>query len=398
MPVRHDVKLWSPDGLFYLDDLSDFTSLECVLSEMNIGTLTLTLPGGHDYTNFRRDARIAFYRTPPAEFTAGDPKLQLVGNTTWLLIGRKRRIERVGEGWKESIIIKAVHPNHLLTRRVIAYDEGRAEADKTDLADDAIKAYVRENFTAATDATRDWGASLFAVDADLGASPSTDKAASYQTVLNVCQQLAAAATTAGTYTGFEIHGTETSAFTLRTYTGQRGANRSSTSGQALVLSAASGAFDSSELEEDWSDMVSYVYAGGGGKGDERVITASWDTALINGSPYGLIEYFQNAGSTDDGAVTTTEADRALRERRPRLLFTSSVRDTEFATFGEEYDWGDRVVGEYARPDPLGAGFVDVQQFDCRVDPVHIHVERSEDSETGKQTEAETLDIRLRSET
>lgn len=395
--ISHFLTLWSPDGTQFLDDLSDFTTLECVLSEGNIGTLTLTLPANRNYANFRRDGRIAYYRAPSGELTTGQPLLKLVGNTVWLLTGRKRRIERDGEGWRETTIIKCMHPNHLLSRRVVDYDEGSAEADKSAAADDEMKACIRENFTAATDTTRNWSTTtLFTVDADLLAAPVIDKAASYRTVLNVCQEVAAAATALGTYTGFEVYGAERGALHFRTYTGQRGADRSSTSGQPLVLSVASGAFDSVEIEEDWTDMASYVIGGGAGKNDERIITAAWDTDLINGSPYGKIEYFQNAGS-DDPAVVTDEANKALRERRPRILFTASVKDTEAATFMEEYDWGDRVVGEYARPDPQGQGFTDIQQFDCRVDPVRISVERGENTETGEPVYNETLGIRLRHE-
>lgn len=395
MSVQHFLTLWSPDGTQFLDDLTDFITLDCVLSEGNIGTLTLTLPPGHNYTNFRRDARVAYYRAPTAQLTSGQPRLHLVGDTTWLLVSRKRTIDIVDRN--EIVTVICVHPNHLLARRVIAYDEASAQADKSATADNAIKAYVRENFVSATDGVRNWASALFTVDADLGAAPTVDKAASYRTVLTTCQEVAAAASAAGTYTNFEVIGTENGAFRLRTYTGQRGSDRSSTSGQALVISAAGGAFDSVELEENWIDLANAVYAGGGGRQDERVTTFVSDAVSIAESPYGWSEWFQSAGGSTDASVLNDEAMRALREHRARVVFSGAVKDTEFATFGEEYDWGYRVVGEYARPDPLGTGFVDVQQFDCRVDPVHIHVERTEDAETGEQREVETLDIRLRSE-
>ncbi len=393
--ISHLLTLWSPDGTQFLDDLSDFTTLECVLSEGNIGTLVLTLPPTHNYTNFRRDARIAYYRSPAAALTGGQPRLRLVGGTTFLLAGRKRAIDLVNH--KETTSLIAVHPNHLLTRRVIAYDEGSAEADKSAAADNVIKAYVRENFTTATDTARNWASTLFTVDADLGAAPTVAKAASYRTVLNTCQEVAAAASGGGTYTNFEVIGAERGAFRLRTYTEQRGANRSSTSGKPLVISVAMGEFNGVELEENWMEIATAVYAGGSGRQDERLTTFVSDTALINESSFGWFEWFQSAGGTSDAGVLADEALRALREHRPRVVFSSAVKDTEFATFMEEYDWGDRVIGEYARPDPQGTGFVDVQQFDCRVDPVRIRVERSENPETGQQTEAETLDIRLRSE-
>lgn len=393
--ISHFLTLWAPDGTQFLDDLSDFTTLECVLAEGNIGTLTLTLPPGHNYTNFRRDARIAYYRAPTAALSAGQPRLQLVGNTTWLLAGRKRTLDLVNH--RETTQLIATHPNHLLTRRIIAYDEKSAQADKSAAADNTIKAYVRENFVSATDTARNWASTLFTVDADQAAAPVVDKAASYRTILNTCQEIAAAASGGGTYTNFEIIGAERGAFRLRTYTAQKGVDRSSTSGRPLVISVAMGEFDTVELEENWIDTVSVAYVGGDGRADERLVSAVFDQALINETPYGWIEWFQSAGGTEDAAILADEGLRTIRERRPRVIFSGQVKDTEFATFMEEYNWGDRVVGEYARPDPQGAGFVDIQQFDCRVDPVRIRVERTEDPETGEQREVETLNIRLRSE-
>lgn len=381
--------LYSPDGV-YLEPVNDFIALDCTLTEMQIGQLVLVVSGTiHDATKFVRGGRIAYYRTPSASLGGGI--WRLVGDTTWL-IARRQRI--VNPFYQQLIRITCVHPNALLAARVVAYDEESAEADKTDLADDMIKAYVRENFTAATDATRNWAASRFTVAADVGAAPSVKKAASYRTVLTVCQEIAAAATQAGTYTGFEVTSpTETGPFTLRTYIGQRGVDHSSTSSTPVVLGLGSGSMNSVELDEDWSQLVSAVYAGGSGKKDERLVSApALDAALIAQSPYGRVEWFQSISGIDDTTVLDDEAARILRERRPRTVFTGDVVDSAEATFGGEYDWGDRAIGEYT-----DLRVAQVVQFDCRVDPVRITVERSENEETGVREERETLDIRLRGE-
>jgi hypothetical protein len=382
--------IWSPDGTTYISDLSDFVSLECVLAEMQIGVITLTLPPSHDPTMYQRDSRVVVYRTPPQELAS--TITQRLGNTVWLL-RRARRI--VTRDLKESIQITCVHPNALLAARIVAYNEETAQAKKTAAADDMIKAVVRENFVSATDTARNWTSGLFAVEADAGAAPSVSKAFAHRTVLGVLQEIAAAGTAAGTYTGFEVVGMETTAFTLRTYIGQRGADRGLSSGQPLVLGVQYRSMNEVTLDENWMDMASYVYAGGGGRQDEQVVGTASDAALIAQSPYGRIEWWQNATQTNDIAILNSEAARALRERRPRQLFEGSVNDTEYATFGEEYDWGDRIVGEYARPGYFG--LIDKRQFDCRVDPVRIRVDRTENQETGMIDETETLDIRLRSE-
>lgn len=381
--------LYSPDGV-YLDSINDFVRLECTLAEMQIGTLVLDIPGvGHDATLFARGGRIAYYRSPVATLSSG--LFRLVGNTTWLIARRQRAVNR---NYEQMIRITALHPNVLLAARVVAYNEGSAEADKTDFADDMIKAYVRENFVSATDTARNWASTRFAVETDRSAAPSVVKQASYRTVLTTCQEIAAAAATAGTYTGFEMYSTvETGPYTLRTYTGQRGQDRSSTGGKPLILALTKGSLNSVELDEDWTEIVTAVYAGGSGKKSERVVSsAALDAAGIAESPYGRVEWFQNASSVDDTAALDDEAARTLREKRARILFTGDTVDTEYATFGEEYDWGDKVIGEYT-----DLRVARVSQFDCRVDPVRIAVERGVDEESGQFVETETLDIRLRGE-
>lgn len=389
MSTSNYCALYSPEGV-YIEPINDFVYLDCTLAEMQAGALVLVIPGaGRDAAQIPIGARIAYYRAPTAGL--GDGVYRLVGQTMWIVMRRQRA---VNNNYEQMIRITALHPNVLLSSRVIAYDEGTAEADKTDFADDMIKAYVRENFLTATDTARNLAASRFAVEADVGAAPSVMKQASYRTLLTICQEVAAAGTAAGTYTGFEMYSpTETGAFTLRTYTGQRGTDRSSTGNKPLVLTLTRGSLNSVELDEDYTEMVSAVYAGGSGKKDERqVSTPALDSALISLFPYGRFEWFQSVSAVDDTNVLDDEAARVLREKRPRKLFTGDVKDTEYATFGEEYDWGDRVIGEYT-----DLRVAAVSQFDCRVDPVRITIERKESEETGALEELETLDIRMRGE-
>jgi hypothetical protein len=386
----HSCQLYSPEGVF-IESINDFISLDCTLAEMQVGALVLVIPGStHDAAQIPRGARMVYYRASDTALGAG--RYRLIGQTTWLVARRERLVNRK---YEQLIRLTCLHPNALLNSRIIPYDEGTAEADKTGAADDIIKAYTRENFLTATDTARNLAASRFVVEDDVSAAPSVAKAASYRTVLPTLQEIAASASAAGTYTGFEMYcPTEIGAYRLRTYIGQRGVDRSATSTNPLVLSLTNGALNTVELDEDWTEMVSAVYAGGSGKKDERLVSApALDAALIAETPYGRIEWFQSVSASDDTLVLDDEAARVLREKRPRKVFTGDVSDSEYATFGEEYDWGDRVIGEYV---DLRIGRV--IQHDCRVDPVRITVERRENEETGMFDETETLDIRLRSET
>jgi hypothetical protein len=389
----NNLVLYSPAGVF-IETLSDFIKIECVLSEMNIGTLEVTMPPTHNDAIYQRDARLAYYRAPTSESTLITPAL--VGNCTWLIQRVRREVTADG---LQTLIITAVHPNHLLSRRVIAYNDESAGAQKDGVADDVMKAYVRENFTLATDVTRDWAATLFAVEADAGLTTTIHKAASYRTVLTTLQEISQDAQKAGFYAGFEVYSpTETGPYTFRTYYPQRGADHSALSSTPIVLGVAYGSLSDTELDLDWTNMASFVYAGGTGKQDERQVVTASDDIFIAGSPFGRIEWFANAAHTDvSGVYAGAAAGAMLWARRPRRLFTGTVVSTPAATFGEEYDWGDRVVGEFSAPivwQGYSSGQI-VYQFDCRVDPVKITVERVENEETNETEETETLDIRLR---
>ena len=147
MPGANLLECYSPAGQS-LGPVANWTRLECTLSEMGIGTLIIDVPPGYGGNFFQRDGRIAYRRdATPLQLTA---LMRLVGNTTWLIVRRQFIVTR---DQSQSMRITCVHPNALLARRVVAYAEATAQAKKTALADNMIKAIVRENFTAATDTT-----------------------------------------------------------------------------------------------------------------------------------------------------------------------------------------------------------------------------------------------------
>lgn len=91
----------------------------------------------------------------------------------------------------------------ILSRRIVAYKTGTAEAAKSDFADDMLKAYVAENLTTATDATRNLPTELgFSLQADLGLAPTVEHSATFGNLLQVCQEIAQKSAEAGTVLRF----------------------------------------------------------------------------------------------------------------------------------------------------------------------------------------------------
>lgn len=341
-----------------------YTRLELGYRERQVGTLTLDLPSyvGRDLLPI--DGLMFVERS------IDGTGAYLEGERAWLI---QKVAYLVGAQGKITTRVVAVDGNDLLRRRIVDYNAETAYTDKTDLADDMMKEIVRENFVSATDTTRNLSSTLFSVDADVSASVSLTKAFTRREVLAVLQELAEAATLAGTYTTFDVVWTG-AAFAFRTWTGQRGTDHSGTD-RVLIGPAYRNLTDAEDVL-DAGEEATRVIAGGQGEGADRAVARSDDTERQGVSPYRLIEEFTNQNNTDDTAQLADEADALLQQRRPRRVISGTFVDTPGAQYGRHFGYGDLVVAEV-----LGASVV------CRVDVVHITV----------QGGRETIDIRLRSE-
>src|SRR5688572_17251100 len=126
-----------------LAELGDFVSLDVAIAERRVGRLVLVVnPAALPRSFIKEDGLIEVWRA-----VDGAP-FRLFGQKNFLI----RRVQRR----RGSTTITALCCNSLLDRRIVAYAAGTAYAEKTDFADDMIKALVRENLgSAATDSARD---------------------------------------------------------------------------------------------------------------------------------------------------------------------------------------------------------------------------------------------------
>jgi hypothetical protein len=341
-----------------------YTRLELGYREKQIGWLTLDLPGFLSRDVFPIDGLVRVERS----IDGAPPYLE--GDRAWLI---QKVTYLVGAQGTVTTRVVAVDGNDLLRRRIVDYNADTANTDKTDLADDMMKEIVRENFVSATDTTRNLSSTLFSVDADVGAAPSLTKAFTRREVLAVLQELAEAATLAGTYTTFEVVWTG-AAFAFRTWTGQRGVDHSGA--DRVLLGPAYRNLTDVEDTDDATEEATRVIAGGQGEGADREIARADDATRQGASPYNLIEDFSNQNNTADATQLADEADSLLQLRRPRRVISGTFVDTPGATYGRHFGYGDLIVAE-----------VNSQSVTCRVDAVHITVSGGR----------EQVDIRLRSE-
>jgi hypothetical protein len=350
--LAYFIEVSDPFGV-KLAQVDSFLSLDLVRTANDVGVLTLDLDPDSSAALFRLDARLGVWR----QSAAGGFLLQT--ETVWFVRQWRRVMYTSGE---RVLRVTAYSASDLLARRIIAYAAGTAQASKTDNADDMMKAIVRENLGAsATDTDRRWS-SYLAVQSDSASASSMSKAFSRRNVLTVLQEISDTSAEAGEPLYFDVVVPAPGSLEFRTYTGQRGADRTLSSAAPLVISPELGTISGGELFEDYASEYTVVYAAGQGEKDYREVSEVEDTARSGASPFGRIEALRDARQGATGAALTAEGNAYLRASRPKRIFTASLVDTPQVRYGLEWKWGDKVTAQF-----------EGNTFDCHLDTLRLSV-------------------------
>ena len=261
--------------------------------------------------------------------------------------------------------------NAMLQGRYVLYQAGSANADMTGAADNLLKAIVNTNCGTGADAARQWGG--LSIQADLTACASISKAFAWRPVLAVMQEICNQASAGGNYLSWDFVRTGIGTQEMRTYNAQRGANRGSTSGQILRLTAESGSLESPKLSFSRHGYPNHITAGGRGEETARSLQTVTDAQ----TPLGMLRFesFIDRRNTDNDTDLLSEANAQYQASRPRSMFDGSLGQTPSMRYGYDVNYGDKVNVEYA-------GYA----FDCHIRAVHIAID-------GDGNEA--LEVRLR---
>jgi len=363
--MRYQVDWYSPD-LVRIGTLQAFNSLSLVRTENEIGALVMTLPShGFDTNSFKVGQYLEVWRE-----THGVSRL--FGETAYFV----QDWEFYSEGGQHLVAVYAKDLNFFLGTRIVYASAGSENAEITDKADDMMKTIVTDQMD--TGAATERKITNFSVQPKVGKSISITRGFAYGIVLGVCQDIANSATEQGTYTVFDIVRTSLGKFEFRTYIGQRGVDHSRDSGDPRFVGEVYGNLENPRLGFYHGEEWNFVYCGGQGEGESRVIKTASDAARIGqGYPYNRKEYWRDARhqETDDGVQS--DAYAALAEGKPKVVMTGKLLDTPGMQFGRDYDFGDVVSVEAFNT-----------AIDCHVASVAINYA----AEGG-----ETIDISLRGE-
>lgn len=270
-------------------------------------------------------------------------------------VGLQRDVTRDTPDGNTVLTISGVDQNELLARRIIAYDAGTSQSQKTDNLDDMMKAIVRENLGSSAAAARDLTNRFrFTVAADAGQAASITKGFARENVLDTLVDLAD--TSAGQASGakdlyFEIalagyNGNNQPLFQFRTYINQPGIDRTYPNGQnPVVFSLREANITNVHHERVYSDEINYVYAGGLGLKDDRNVQEAGDTLRINSSPINRRESFVSATHVEDADVLQVVYEE-LNAGIPTRSISATILDTETSPYQIAWGHGDKVTVFY----------------------------------------------------
>ena len=363
-------ELWYADALGNrIEPITHINIPEYVKTVGGLGFLNVAIPFDRSktYAGQNPDRRIHLYRQP----INGALELELI------CFCRRFRYATNSVGLT-SQSISGFDQSELLARRIVAYYANETQTTKTAEADDMMKEVVDENMgsSSATDydgnavTGRDITSDGFSIAGDLTDGPSLTKSFAWRNVLSVLQSLQASSKALGTEVYFGIVPNSPTSLIFETKTGQWGADRSITSGiNPIVFSLEWGNLVNPSMEFDYTQEASLVYAGGTGKGSNRVIQEDENTESTGLSPFSRREKFTSNNTANPDSVKALAEDEIAR-RRPIRTVTGTLISTPSAPYGGNgWNIGDLVTVNY----------LDVQ-FDTMVKSVSVRM-----NQRGKET-------------
>jgi hypothetical protein len=261
-------------------------------------------------------------------------------------------------GWFESsdgedkFFVEGVDQNDLIDRRIIAYATEESESDKTDNADDLIKAIIRENMgnLAPVDEAarpRAYDPDFFTVMADTAEGPAVTRSFAWRYVLPVIQEIAQSSRDLGSPLYFNIVPSAAPAvFEFQTFIPYLGVDRSMSSPVPVIFSKEMENLGSPRWEEDWFDERNYVYGGGQGEKDNRIIDPEDDVWRMHKSIWNRRECFQDAREESTQQGVANKAFERMQKERPVVRFDADLLDTPNTRFGTDWNYGDNITARY----------------------------------------------------
>jgi len=331
-----------------------FHKLEYAKKENEIGYLYIDVPNIYPINFFEIDGYFVVHR----KIGALPDYVEL--NAMWYI-----RLVRTKYDKGISLVhIACRDAVDIVDRRIVAYDCASDYSNKTDQGDAMMKAIMRENFgSLATDSNRDISDFLSIEDDDTNsACPEITKEFCRRKVLPLLQDIVEEVKANDFYIAFDVVYGATGIPQFKTYTGQRGVYKGITSESSFVFSIERGNLEYATIAYDHLEEYNYIYAGGRGKDDDRVIAVAYDEDWIALSPINRREDWIDAGDKESYENVLSEATMRLQEAGPKVSVNGHIIQTIDSIYGYHYNFGDVCVFMF-----------EGKSLDIHLDSVHVTV-------------------------
>ena len=314
--------------------LKDFKSCSYTIrGDGGVGVLQLTVPQKYRsiFNSDNPDYRISVWRS--------------INGSSFKLDGRTEFLALKWETNNTDIIVTAQSIQHILTRRINAYQSGLdLYTVFTSLpAGDIMKALVRNNFTTGIDASRDGSevyadiSSYLSVGADAGDGSTLTIECSRKNVHDTIMELAASSWEAGTWLAGIIT-SDGNSWTFNTYQDYFGVDRS-----YLAFSPSIGNVQNIVVGFDLTDEKNWGIAGGRGQGATRVMSSAGATGRAGASPIARKELFTQNTQAVSIAQLTHLASSEIRQLRGVRQFQCELVQVPSYLRGVDYNVGDYLT-------------------------------------------------------
>lgn len=368
--AEHEIWLARPDGE-PIQLLENYTYLKYTRTVNGIGWFEMRLPHTFDINVLDVDRLIEIWRRP-----VGD-------SLKWQMTGFLRRWGAETRRGQTHVFIEGPGQNHIIDNRIVAYKGGQAQTEKSGLADDVMKALVRDNV--GPDSGDDpYGRTRiqvnFTVAADVAAGPQYDGDFQWQALPDALQDISDHAHAKGTPVYWDVVQMSSGNFQFRTYANQRGIDRTAEP-VALTFGQEFGNMSEPRLEEDWIKERNVIYGGGQGEGQDRTIDPEKDVGRIFRTIWNRREAFQDARGEKTTLGVAKKAFARLVASKPRRKLSGRLMSVPNSLYDVHWGFGDKVPA-------TAFGF----QFDGFVQSVTITLKGKRRENIDARIEAEYVNL------
>jgi hypothetical protein len=135
-------------------------------------------------------------------------------------------------------------------------------------------------------------------------------------------------------------------YEFQTFIPYLGVDRSSSSSSPVIFSREFSNLGRPRWEEDWFEERNYVWGGGQGEEDDRMMDPEDDVWRMHKSLWNRRECFQDAREESTQLGVANKAYERMQKERPVVRFIGDLLDSNLTRFGKDWNYGDNITARY----------------------------------------------------